>query len=302
MSDIQTAWDGLAAAIEDFAHGYRDLGDIVQIGTTQNQERISELSELRALAEDAGQLHRGLPLTFTRIQTGETLCVAVGLTEVAPAQNQPGLLSWQFGIWSGSSGDWTMLSGVLALQPDSADLVVLDQLQETARPVLAKFVEECHMTNQAFISYVREDSGQVDVLRAELKKRGVATWTDREDLAPGTHWKDEIRKAIQSGAAFIACFSASYHAKPKTYMNEELVIAIEELRMRPRDRAWFFPVILDDSHVPSNLIGAGETLGDLQSVSLAGADHDDRVRRLASAVRQAGRGGNAIPFTAPPTA
>ncbi len=51
-------------------------------------------------------------------------------------------------------------------------------------------------------------------------------------------------------------------------MNEELTVAIEELRLRPTDRAWFIPVLLDDCEVPDRSIGAGETLRTLQWIKL----------------------------------
>jgi hypothetical protein len=146
------------------------------------------------------------------------------------------------------------------------------------------------MTTKAFVSYVHENAAAVDRLCEELGRQGVATWKDREELKPGERWKDVIRTAIQSGSGFVACFSSAYQSRQSTYMNEELVIAIEELRMRPRDRSWFFPVLLDDTEVPKTPIGLGETLQDLQSVSLS-ADWSSGVRRLARAIRASGASG-----------
>lgn len=51
-------------------------------------------------------------------------------------------------------------------------------------------------------------------------------------------------------------------------MNEELILAIEELRQRPTDRAWFLPVLISACEVPDRAIGAGETLQDIQQVRL----------------------------------
>ena len=51
-------------------------------------------------------------------------------------------------------------------------------------------------------------------------------------------------------------------------MIEELTIAIEELRQRPTDRIWFVPVRLDECEIPDIDIGRGETLHNLQYVSL----------------------------------
>jgi hypothetical protein len=51
-------------------------------------------------------------------------------------------------------------------------------------------------------------------------------------------------------------------------MREEILVAIEELRLRPRDRAWFFPVKLSPCDIPAIPIGANETLADIQHLEL----------------------------------
>lgn len=122
--------------------------------------------------------------------------------------------------------------------------------------------------NNVFISYVRENSGEVDKIYEELKSRGVNVWLDKHDIYPGQRWKDVIRKAIGNGSYFVACFSSAYFQKDKTYMNEELVLAIEELRLRPSDRTWFIPLRLDECKIPDRAIGAGETLSDIQFVDM----------------------------------
>lgn len=134
-----------------------------------------------------------------------------------------------------------------------------------------------------FISYVREDSLAVRRLADGLKAAGVEVWLDRERLLPGVRWEAAIRRAIRQGSFFIACFSAHYAAREKSYMNEELVIAIDELRMRPSDRTWFLPVLLDPDTLPQRAIGGGEYLEDLQFVELCDA-WDEGFRRLLEAM------------------
>ncbi|MBF9127607.1 toll/interleukin-1 receptor domain-containing protein [Plantactinospora sp. S1510] len=134
-----------------------------------------------------------------------------------------------------------------------------------------------------FISYVREDSAAVDRLATALRGHGIEVWLDRTHLVPGDRWADRIRQAIGAGANFVACFSAASSRRDRTYMNEELILAIEELRLRPRDRRWFLPVVLDGSPVPDHPIGAGETLRSLHHVDLS-EGWEAGVLRVAHAI------------------
>ena len=140
--------------------------------------------------------------------------------------------------------------------------------------------------NKAFISYVRENIEMVDRLCQELKSHGIEVWLDRNDIDPGLRWKQEIRRAIQDGAFFIACFSEEYNNRDKTYMNEELTLAIEELRQRPTDRIWFIPVKLNDCEIPDRDIGPGETLREIEYVKLY-EDWDSSIQRILKVIQPA---------------
>ena len=134
-----------------------------------------------------------------------------------------------------------------------------------------------------FISYVRENAELVDRLASALRKAGVGVWLDREKILPGQRWRTVIKTAIKEGAFFIACFSHESAARDRTYMNEELTLAIEELRLRPAHRSWFLPVLLAGGEIPERSIGGGETLGDLQHVNLDD-DWNSGVSRLISII------------------
>jgi len=77
-----------------------------------------------------------------------------------------------------------------------------------------------------FVSYVREDQATVDRLVEALRGSGRLVWLDREKIEPGQRWQVAIRQAIESGAYFVACFSQAYYLRARSYMNEELTIAI----------------------------------------------------------------------------
>jgi hypothetical protein len=77
----------------------------------------------------------------------------------------------------------------------------------------------------------------------------------------------------------MACFSSAYTSKDTSYMNEELTLAIEVLRLKSFGREWFIPVLLSECEVPARSIGGGETLMDFQWVDLY-TDFAQGLRRL----------------------
>jgi hypothetical protein len=137
----------------------------------------------------------------------------------------------------------------------------------------------------AFISYVHEDSDEVDALEAFLEASGIHVWRDKNELWPGDEWKVEIRRAIQRNAlAFIACFSEASTARHRSYQNEELILATEEYRLRRPGRPWLFPVRFGDVVPPPYDLGAGKTLDALQRTDLFGATREPNLGRLAMSV------------------
>lgn len=141
-----------------------------------------------------------------------------------------------------------------------------------------------------FISYVKEDADQVDRLCDLLEAAQIPYWRDRNDLDPGVPWKQKIREAIQSDTlVFLACFSAQSLAREKSYMNEELTLAVEEYRLRPPEKTWLIPVRLDNIKLPDLNLGAGRFLSDLQFVNLYGeAFAAEGVRLTATISRMTG--------------
>lgn len=119
-----------------------------------------------------------------------------------------------------------------------------------------------------FLSYVRADQDLVDRLVLDLRRAGIGVWIDREQIKPGQRWQCVIAAAIEEGTHFLACFSRAYQQRDRSYMNEELMLALDELRKRPQDRAWFLPLRLDDCEIPALRIGGGDTLRDIQWVNL----------------------------------
>jgi hypothetical protein len=139
----------------------------------------------------------------------------------------------------------------------------------------------------AFISYVREDSGEVDELQRMLEDAGVPVWHDTASLWPGEDWRAKIRGAISRDAlVFIACFSSHSIARRKSYQNEELLLAIDQLRRRSPDDPWLIPVRFDDCDIPDFELGAGRTLTSIQRADLFGPNRDMTARRLVETIQR----------------
>lgn len=135
-----------------------------------------------------------------------------------------------------------------------------------------------------FISYIHENKDIVDKLHQSLIAKSITVWLDRNDINPGVFWKDAIRRAISNGDFFIACFSTEYNVRSSSFMNEELTLAIEELRKRQPDQTWFIPVLFS-GEVPDREIGAGKTLRDLQWIAFNEKNWDDGVQRILRVIR-----------------
>jgi hypothetical protein len=141
------------------------------------------------------------------------------------------------------------------------------------------------LPGHAFISYVREDKERVDRLQGILESAGIRVWRDIDDLWPGQDWKIEIRNAITSGSlAFIACFSEHTQARQTSYQNEELLLAVDQVRLRPPGVAWLIPVRFADCSPPEFDLGAGRTLASLQRVDLFDSSWERGAARLVAAV------------------
>lgn len=129
-------------------------------------------------------------------------------------------------------------------------------------------IKHAREMKHVFISYCHENRTIVDRLCQALASHDIHIWLDRDNIGPGTPWKQAIQQAIQHGDFFIACFSTEVNARNQTYMSEELKVAIEELHRRPVDKVWFIPVKLNECEIPDIDIGGGETLRNLQYIDL----------------------------------
>lgn len=174
---------------------------------------------------------------------------------------------------------------------------VLGQLAGEVRQAMARLdrqelsqaaavvVRPNEVAGRVFISYVREDSHRVDRLQHRLEAAGIPVWRDTADLWPGEDWRVMIRRAItESALVFIACFSRASLARDRSYQNEELTLAIEQLRIRLPEDPWLIPVRFDECDIPDRDIGAGRTLRSIHRADLFDDRFDEGAMRVLRSV------------------
>ncbi len=71
-----------------------------------------------------------------------------------------------------------------------------------------------------------------------------------------------------------------------SYQNEELTLAIEQLRRRRPGDPWLIPVRFDECDIPDLDLGGGRTLTELQSADLFGDSYGEQAARLVQAIRR----------------
>ena len=138
---------------------------------------------------------------------------------------------------------------------------------------------------RVFVSYVRENSDDVNQICEALRKNDIEYWRDRDQIEPGKIWKQAIRNAIGKGAIFLVCFSDKYEKKTETYMNEELLLGVDTLRRKPFGSGWLIPVKPSPCQIPRLDIGAGKTLQDLHYLCFY-EDWDREMKRLIDVIKR----------------
>ncbi|MBW8003832.1 MAG: toll/interleukin-1 receptor domain-containing protein [Planctomycetes bacterium] len=118
----------------------------------------------------------------------------------------------------------------------------------------------------------------------DLQRYGIEVWLDRFEIQPGEDWKIAIRKAIEKGMFFIACFSSNYWNRQENLMNEELQIAIEKMQRMQDERIWFIPVKLNPCSISDFEIRSGKFLDSKQWVELF-SDCNEGIHRIVSVIK-----------------
>jgi len=83
-------------------------------------------------------------------------------------------------------------------------------------------IKTTEITNPyVFISYSRLDKAFVGRLADSFRVAGVQTWTDLENIAPGSNWQDEIERGLMNASVLI--YVASKNSVSSKWMETELM-------------------------------------------------------------------------------
>lgn len=153
-----------------------------------------------------------------------------------------------------------------------------------------------------FISAAAEDAGPADQLHRDLQAAGIRVWRDVNDLEPGDYRPTAVRQAITDGAlVFLACFSSRSAALATSHINAQLLLAIEQQRLRRPDLPWLIPVRFDNTTLPDLDLGGGRTLASLHRADLFGPQRADNTERLVGRIQDVlGRASGSVQAAVPP--
>ena len=102
-------------------------------------------------------------------------------------------------------------------------------------------------TNAIFLSYSSDDKEAALRLCEALKNAGLEVWIDQSELRSGDAWDQSIRQRIKECSVFVPMISASTQAREEGYFRLEWKLAIDRSYLMADDRAFLFPVVIDDT-------------------------------------------------------
>lgn len=105
---------------------------------------------------------------------------------------------------------------------------------------------------KVFLSYAREDLEPVRKLRDFLRRSGIDTWWDKDDILPGRKWETEIETALAQCDFVAGCFS-KVSVRKRGYVQRELKRAREFGSRMLEDDIYFIPVLLEECELPTSM-------------------------------------------------
>lgn len=102
-----------------------------------------------------------------------------------------------------------------------------------------------------FLSYAREDFPYANKIYQYLSKKDYNIWMDIYNIKIGEKWKTSTISAINNSDGVIVLLSESSINKIG-YFQKEVGEMIERSKYYPDDKIFIYPIVLDDSAIPSS--------------------------------------------------
>ena len=106
------------------------------------------------------------------------------------------------------------------------------------------------MTQAIFLSYASQDAKFAKRLYDALRAAGLDVWFDQSELRGGDAWDASIRKQIKECALFVPIISDNTQQREEGYFRLEWKLAVDRSHLMADDKAFFFPVVLNDIAEP----------------------------------------------------
>ena len=106
-------------------------------------------------------------------------------------------------------------------------------------------------TATVFLSYASQDADAARRISEVLRSAGLEVWFDQSELRGGDAWDASIRKQIKECALFVPIISENTQQREEGYFRLEWKLAVDRSHLMADDKAFFFPVVLDDVPEPS---------------------------------------------------
>lgn len=100
-----------------------------------------------------------------------------------------------------------------------------------------------------FLCHASEDASLVRKINSDLRRSGVLTWLDKQDLLPGDDWQRKIEEAIES-SDYVLVFLSSNSIKKRGTFQREVKYALDQMMEKPSSEAYIIPILLEDCQPP----------------------------------------------------
>ena len=109
--------------------------------------------------------------------------------------------------------------------------------------------ERAPFPNKVFICHASEDKLTAAQLAAQLKRNGLTPWLDKDEIYGGAQWDALIKETLGREVQYVVILQSKNFAEKRrgeSYLNEEILTALERAKRFPTSRTFIVPLFIDD--------------------------------------------------------